>query len=249
MEKLLDVFEGSLDIDEEVIHDGGIVGLLIRLNHISGGNHKDTNFDAQWEQAKNFLRAPYYVYSPWNDGKTNFNWLMANLPENDVTLVMDDIEVLYPEYSSEVYADQVDIFTDLVKAQIHTIDYTGQWFLPTLSHWSTDIEYCWARYPNRFYSEVTGPWSYEKLELETERYGWYPDPQKKCPGTIKLWQCSGDRIKLPGCAGRAVDVILWNGNLVSLKEWWGITSPVLSKLDILWNNAVAYPPANWVMNP
>jgi hypothetical protein len=50
------------------------------------------------------------------------------------------------------------------------------------------MEYWWARYPTRFYPNPSEAWSYEKLETETERYGWYPDPQKKSPGTIKLWQ-------------------------------------------------------------
>lgn len=95
METLLDVWEGSLDIDEEIIHGGGVVGFIIRLNHISGGHHMDTNFTPQWAQSINFLRAPYFVYNPWVDGKTNFNWLMANLPQNDVTLVSADIEVAW----------------------------------------------------------------------------------------------------------------------------------------------------------
>lgn len=73
METILDVWEGSLDIDEQIIADGGVVGLIIRLNHISGGHHMDENFTTQWLQAINFLRAPYFVYNPWVDGKANFN--------------------------------------------------------------------------------------------------------------------------------------------------------------------------------
>jgi hypothetical protein len=245
MEKIFDVWEGSMDIQEEVIHDGGIVGLIIRLNHMSGGHHMDANFTTQWIQSQNFLRAPYFVYSPWSDGKTNYNWLMANLPQNDVTLVAADVEVRYTDYSPEIYADQVQIFTDLVRAQCHMIIYTGQWFLPFLSHWPSG-EYWWARYPFKFYPPTSEIWSYEKLEIETERYGFYPDPQKKCPGNISLWQCSGDRIKLPGCCGRAVDVNLWNGDLSSLRTWWGVQAPPqLSRIEILEREARK---AGWNLN-
>jgi len=231
METVLDVWEGSLDIDEQVIYNGGIVGLIIRLNHMSGGHHMDANFTTQWLQSVNFLRAPYFVYNPWVDGKTNFNWLMANLPKNDVTLVAADVEVAYPEYSPEVYADQVQTFTDLTKAQVHLIIYTGQWFLPFLSHWPTNVEYWWARYPDRLYPTPSEAWSYEKLEVETERYGFYPDPQKKSPGPIEVWQCSGDRIKLPGCQGRAVDVNLINKTPAATRAWWGVSTPPVLTLD------------------
>jgi len=245
-EILFDVWEGSLDIDEEIIHSGGIVGLIIRLNHISGGNHIDSYFTTQWAQSVNFLRAPYFVYNPWVDGRANYNWLMANLPQNDVTLVAADIEVAYKDYSPEVYADQVQIFTDLVKAQVHMIIYTGQWFLPFLSHWPSNIEYWWARYPTKFYPPTSEEWSYAKLELETERYGYYPDPQKKSPGSVEVWQCSGDRLKLPGCCGRAVDVNLVNKTLPELRTWWGQSAPpapeptISQKVDVLWREAALH---------
>jgi GH25 family lysozyme M1 (1,4-beta-N-acetylmuramidase) len=238
MQRLFDVWEGSLNIDEDVIAAGGIVGLFIRLNHMSGGHHMDANFTAQWVQSVNFLRAPYFVYNPWVDGRANYEWLMAHLPANDVTLVSADIEVRYKEYSPEVYADQVQIFTDLLRAQCHMVIYTGAWFLPVLAHWPTDVEYWWARYPDKFYPNPSEIWSYAKLELETEKYGWYPDPKKKCPGEIEVWQCSGDRLKLPGCQGRAVDVNLINKTFEETRTWWGgSVQPPLNKLEILWREA------------
>jgi hypothetical protein len=241
METLLDVWEGSLDVDEKTIFEGGIIGLLIRLNHMSGGHHMDTNFTTQWIQSVNFLRAPYFVYNPWVDGRVNYNWLMANLPKNDVTLVAADVEVVYKEYSPEVYADQVQIFTDLLKSQVHMIIYTGQWFLSYLSRWPTNIEYWWARYPDRFHPDQSEAWSYEKLEIETEKYGFYPDPQKKSPGPVEVWQCSGDRIKLPGCQGRAVDVNLINKTPAATREWWGVSTSteltIKQKVDVLCREA------------
>ena len=42
------------------------------------------------------------------------------------------------------------------------------------------------------------------------------------PGQVKLWQISGDKWTLPGCAGHAMDISIWNGSLKVLKTWWGV---------------------------
>ena len=81
MEILLDVWEGSLDIDETILREGGVVGLIIRMNDINGGHHIDMTFDSQWKQAELFLRAPYFVYNPWVNGAANFNWMHNRLPD------------------------------------------------------------------------------------------------------------------------------------------------------------------------
>lgn len=242
MQKLLDLWEGSLDVQEDILLAGGIVGLIIRLNSITGGHHKDENFDNQWEQGKNFLRAPYFVYSPWSTGIANYDWLMYNLPPTGVTRVFSDIEVKYTDYSPEKYADEVQAFDEKLKQEFPLkVIYTGQWFLSYLSHWPSG-SYWWARYPYAFYPPSKQYWSYEKLESETERYGYFPDPQKKCPGSPELWQCSGDRIILPGCANRPIDVNLFNGTLEELEAWWGAEMPageltLKQKVDILWREA------------
>ena len=252
MQRILDVWEGSLDTQEDIVRAGGIVGLIIRLNHMSGGHHLDTNFWTQWEQSKNFLRAPYFVFNPWVDYQTNYNWLTTNLPKEGVTRLFIDVEVQYSGYSSEVYADQIQSFINLIAVQYPlTVIYTGEWFLSFLSHWPTNVPYWWARYPWYFYPAKPEVWTYEKLETETERYGYYPDPRNHCPSKAELWQCSGDRIILPGCQDRPVDVNLFNGSLEQLEAWWGAKlpdSPLTDKqrLDILWRNAELL---NWNLNP
>jgi hypothetical protein len=249
LQTLLDVWEGSLDVSEDIILAGGVVGLIIRLNHMTGGHHLDINFITQWEQARNFLRAPYFVYNPWVDGHANFLWLINNIPKQGVSIIFADVEVAYSGYSAEVYADEVQKFYGEISTQFKTIIYTGQWFLSFLSHWILG-EYWWARYPNRFHPVAKENWSYEKLEQETENYGYFPDPQGKCPGVVSLWQCSGDRIILPGCADRPVDVSLFNGTFDDLKKWWGVpatTAPtMIQKVDILWREAQKHPDWNLV---
>ncbi len=106
----IDNWEGSNDIDEATLLDGGVKFDIIRFNDINGGLHMDEYFFFQWEQSQNFLRAPYFVYNPWVDGLANYNWLMPRLPTKGITRIMIDLEVVYPGYSPITYAQQVEIF-------------------------------------------------------------------------------------------------------------------------------------------
>lgn len=238
MQVLLDVWEGSLDIDEVLLREAGVSGLMIRLNDINAGHHLDENFKTQWMQSAQFLRAPYFVYSPWYSGLENAEWLKSNLP-CDVTRIFADIEVKKLNYSPDEYADEVVTFFTAIRQDYPlTIPYTAQWFLPYLSHW-VGGDYWWARYPFTFYPAQKESWTWEKLCHTLNTYGYQPDPLKKCPGVPRLWQLSGDRLILPGCANRPIDVNAFNGTVAELETWWGakIPSPPLSRLDILWREA------------
>lgn len=250
METLLDVWEGALNIDEDLLLFEGVRGLIIRLNDMSGGHHMDTNFLSQWEQGKNFLRAPYFVYNPWVSGITNYDWMVSNLPTSGVTRLFIDVEVRKDGYSPETYADELQIFINKSKALYpKTTIYTGGWFLSILSHWPTNVEYWWARYPYTLCPQGDRQsWSWDKWRTVSNAYGFSPDPLHTCPATVGLWQCSGDKLILPGCANRAMDMNLFNGNLNSLELWWGATMPGLSMGDmvkILWREANE---AGWDLN-
>lgn len=230
----VDVWEGALDINEEILLAAGVKYINIRLNHISGINHKDENFDNQWAQAEPFLRAPYYVYSPWYTGKTNAEWLMDNIPKKGVTRKFADIEVKKDGYSPDVYAHEVRIFKDeLGKWEVRpTVCYTGQWFLPYLSYWPDDWEYWWARYPWLLYPDIKTVITWEALRLKIDAVGWKPDPYKKCPGAVAMWQCTADRYIPPGCAGRPMDMNVMLKTPAEGAAWWGVdTIPVPLTLE------------------
>lgn len=231
MQTLLDVWEGSLDIDEPTLIEGGVVGLIIRLNSIAGGHHKDENFDNQWAQAKQFLRAPYFVYNPWKNGPENFEWLMANLPTTGVSRVFPDVEVTKTGYSAEVYADEYQKFYDLLTAETRVATYTGEWFLSTITHWPGG-DYWWGRYPYKLCPQGAKEyWTWSKWQQESAVYGYHPDPTKHCPGNPILWQASGDKLILPGTANRTIDLNLWNGTLAELEHWWGAPKPPTRTLE------------------
>jgi len=51
---------------------------------------------------------------------------------------------------------------------------------------------------------------------------WPPVNANKCPGTIRLWQCSGDRIIVPG-SNQAMDISVFPGTVNDLRAWVGYT--------------------------
>lgn len=217
-----DVWEGALDIDENTLLSAGVKFLVIRLNDINGGSHIDTNFVNQWGQAERFLRAPYFVYSPWTTGQKNAQFLMDNLPL-ETTRIFADIEVSYAGYSPKEYANNVRAFVSQIKAYKKPLSiYTGGWFLNMLSEWPKDVDYWWARYPNWVYPSQKTSVSWEWITNRVNQLAWSPDyGTYKSPGPVVLWQCTADRYIMPGCAGRPMDINIYNGTLDVLSGWWG----------------------------
>jgi len=236
---LADVWEGALDIDEPVLRSGGVVGLMIRLNDMNGGHHMDTNFYAQWDQAVNFLRAPYFVYNPWVDGEANFQWLANHVPAK-TTVVFPDVEVKRAGYSPADYSAELNEFMIKVRARWQYAIYTGGWFLPLVDPWPSG-NYWWARWP--YYLCPQGDkvqWTWNEMQTRMNTFGYKPDPTtpKKCPGNPVVWQCSGDKVILPGTANRPMDINAWAGTLTALETWWGTKLPsepdLETKVNLMW---------------
>lgn len=234
---VLDVWEGQLEVDEAELIRGGVKGLIIRLNDMNGGHHMDTGFEAQWKQAgeAGFLRAPYFVYNPWDSGAENFEWLKAHCPATHTICI--DVEVRKEGYAATSYASQFAAFMGRAQQTwAHVVTYTGGWFVPYLSYWPTTCQYWWARYPSVMYPAARESWSWDKLHTMLNGLVW---PAFSAPGRVTLWQCSGDRIILPGTV-RAVDINIFNGTADELSAWFGAEAPTpaisdAEKLARLWN--------------
>ena len=221
----LDVWEGSLEIDETTLKANGVGFIIPRLNSISGGLHLDDEFARQWAEAAGFLRAPSYVYNPWVSGKANADWLLTHLPSDAPLRVFCDIEVRKDGYSPVTYANEVNYFIGhVINAGYQPCIYTGAWFLTYLSDWPNNVPYWWARYPFFLYPNVKTIITWEELYDRIEYTGWYPDPVHLCPGDVKLWQCSADRYIVPG-TDRTMDINAWNGTLEELAAWFGASVP------------------------
>src|SRR5512146_3347696 len=97
---IADIWEADISIDVPTFISGGVDGLIVRLNDMNGGHHRDKLFDSNWERAKLFpLQAVYFVYNPWVSGGEDFNWLYANLPPDyGARRIFSDIEVRYAGY-------------------------------------------------------------------------------------------------------------------------------------------------------
>jgi GH25 family lysozyme M1 (1,4-beta-N-acetylmuramidase) len=227
---ILDFWAGNPVIDVAFIKSKGVVGLIARLNSMSGGHHLDARFPQNWEIAKQFeVQTVYFVYNPWVSGAENAAWLFAHLPGDfGKRKILIDIEVKYPGYSPVIYAKEVEKFREIVGARYPKAIYTGAWFLPIIADWPEDEEYWWASYPFAL-EDITG-WEQYRAVLNSL------DPANFCkyvPGKLGLWQCSGDDTKLEGFGGHAVDGNAFYGTLAECKQWFGIpldgTEPELPK--------------------
>ena len=213
---VIDVWQGSLEMDEGVLKANGVAGIGIRINNMNGGHHRDTGFDKQWAEAANFVRFPYFVYNPWVDGLANFNWLLANMPV-DAKSVAVDVEVRYANITPARYASEVNTFLEMCATRKwKTIIYTGQWFLDTLSRWPI-CDYWWAQYPNpaKYFGSIK-TWDELKLALDNPNIA-RPFNESACPGQVKMWQFTGDFLVLPGTI-RDIDVNLFFGNETELAK-------------------------------
>jgi GH25 family lysozyme M1 (1,4-beta-N-acetylmuramidase) len=222
----LDIWEANSDLDVPILKDNDVKFMIVRLNSMSGGHHMDDRFPQNWGLSEQFeCQTIYFVYNPWVTGKANFDWLIAHLPADfGNRRVMIDIEVKYPDYSPKVYAQQVDDF--LMRLALENIKfaiYTGKWFLPTLSEWPADVDYWWGQYPYAL-TESTS-WAQYKKNLSWVNMSVFT---QSCPGVPRLWQCSGDGVRLEGFGNHAVDVNVFPGTLEELKAWMGSggTSPI-----------------------
>ena len=218
----VDVWQGNLDIQEDVLWDGGVRFLIIRLNSIDGSTHKDDNFGAQWEQSERFHRAPYFVYNPWLTGAQNVEWLGDNMPAG-CRRVFYDIEVKRTGYPPLTYAAEVSHFYAQASKFWRGDIYTGGWFVPLLASWPEGASYWWARYPWSWYPPAGISISWEGIISKAMNTVWNPNCEL---GPCLCWQLSGDRMKPPGCAGRAIDINLFDGNEADIAAYFGTELPV-----------------------
>jgi GH25 family lysozyme M1 (1,4-beta-N-acetylmuramidase) len=215
-----DIWAGQSSVNEYAVKPASPLQ-IIRLNSISGGHHLDSGFTTYWEEAQYaaFLRSIYFVYNAWVDGKTNAVWLLANMPKDTPKRIFIDVEVAPAGYSPTTFGAELQKFCDLITTAgyIPTM-YTGAWFLDKVSPWPKNLDYWWAQYPLSLYPNVVTHLTWEALESLITPLSWPPTNASQCPGTIKLWQCSGDRLVLPGFT-TAVDISVWNGDYQSLVNW------------------------------
>ncbi len=214
---LVDTCE-SEDIDEAALRANHVAGLIVRLNHTEDGHHLNTNFTRQWQETSfaGLVRIPYFVYNPWADAQTNFNWLVDAMPfEAGAVLLAVDVE--YEGYPPEEYAGQVARFCQWVGARWRYMLYTGQNRLQLLSEWLPAAEYWWAQYPYSLYPSTPQKRTWAEVREQIAKLH-QPFNAACIPGPWRLWQVSADRLLLPG-SSRPMNINLFPGSYEELKDW------------------------------
>jgi GH25 family lysozyme M1 (1,4-beta-N-acetylmuramidase) len=217
---VLDIWEGNPDIDVPTLCENGVVGLIVRLNDMNGGHHLDAQFARNWALALQFpVQTLYFVYNPWVSGRANYDWLIAHLPADyGRRRLMIDVEVKYKDYAPATYAKEVAAFRALVNSICPETIYTGYGSLPLLDEWPKTCDYWWAAYP--FMLTACTSWAEYKKALSVVSMSAFT---KYSPGPARLWQCTGDGVRLEGFGNHAVDVNVFPGTLEQLAAWLGCT--------------------------
>lgn len=215
---ITDIWEGNPDVDPKVLMENEVMGMIVRLNDMNGGHHMDEAFEKNWANAKKFpIQALYFVYNPWKNGKENYDWLMSHIPlDYGKRRIFVDIEVRYPGYSPKTYGSETAAFMVMLRAKHKATRYSGGGFLSILTPWPKDEEYWWAAYSTDL-TESTS-WEDYKNILSKLSYALFT---KLSPGLCRLWQATGDGLRLPGFGKHAVDVNVFPGTLEEAFEWFG----------------------------
>lgn len=214
---LIDTWEAGGEISESVLLNNRITGMLVRINDMNGGHHRDEGFNVQWEQASVLpVRIPYFVYNPWVSGKENFEWLWKNMPTTAKGVAID-VEVEKSGYSSVEYAKQLNEFLTFTSDIWKCMIYTGERYINMLSPWPKNYPYWWAQYPNALYPAERQSLSWAALREKLLPFSG-PTNASKVPGPLKMWQCSGDRYLMDGCS-KAMDVNVWMGTMEELQSF------------------------------
>jgi len=220
---LIDIWTGDSDIDHKVMIENGIKGMIFRINSIAGGHHLDSNFALNYENSKKYLvRGIYFVYNPWVKGKPNLDWLLENLPKDYNGRIFIDLEVRYQDYPPLAYANEVAYFFSELSKKYKITPYTGAGYLDILSYWPK-TEYWWANYQYNLYPNTAQRISWKELYEKLDVYTEIPiSIINICPTkNISIWQCTGDRLIMPGMLNHAVDLSLFFGSEEELVEYFG----------------------------
>jgi hypothetical protein len=93
-----------------------------------------------------------------------------------------------------------------------------------MNPWSKE-DYWWAFYP----TILTGSLSWEQLKAKIALLTFCSNKQM-CPGTVKLWQAVADKTILPGGGGHALDISLFEGNLIDLGKFFGYSQAEIDNI-------------------
>ena len=216
---LVDIWEGQPNVDFQILKDNGIVGIIIAINKYTGALQFDSEFVKRYNQALSmgFSVIPYMVYSPYHTAQEYANWLFANIPSSAKAVAIDT-EIGKAGYSSDAYATEYAKFISIIKEKLHVVIYTGEGFLNLLAHWP-DEEYYWAEYPSVFYP-VEQVWTWDKVRTMLKGFDGPLNRDKVPSEKLLIWQCSGDRLILPG-SPRPIDVDVFFGSLDDLQQFAG----------------------------
>ena len=184
------------------------------MNTTTGQLRLDNNFLKQWYEANNFNKFPYWVVSPLISAQNQYDFIIKNIPLG-CKIIAIDVEIVRFGVTRAGYGKLVRSLCSLLKnSGFIVIVYTGPWRYNLLDYWPSDVMYWIAGYLYSMYPPQRIFITYEVLKQMLSRLYWIPYVAPNPNSKISIWQTSGDRLILPGCANRPIDV-----NLMPIAEF------------------------------
>ena len=240
-QSVIDIWEGNKNLDPAALKAGGAKGVVIRLNDMQGGHHKDALFDSLWAMFSGTNRAIYFVYNPWVTGATNLDWLLANMPPLYRGRIFVDVEVKYDGTDATSYAAEVQYLVDRLKYTNPVTIYTGAGYIGLLRTWPKK-GFWWAQYLNLVQHEpfIT---TWADLDARIATLPDYPSNKAQCPGAVEMWQIS-DHLILPGCGLKTVDINIYYGTEAELAAYFGNNGGSTTMTNTIYTNFARFPGVN-----
>jgi hypothetical protein len=241
-----DFWEANYNLDEITLYNNGVRGAIIRMNDTVDREHLDENFVSQWKQSDIFYRMPYFVFGDWFTPIQQYDFAMSNMPPEAKAIGLDVEVDAYTVIPHRVADDLYNLLTRFKNAGLKTRVYSGSWWwipkhIDTGEAWEDTQEYWWAAYPYLFQPNNTRTIStWKHIKDLISQWTW---DTGEAPGPCSLRQiCS--RYILEGTGNINIDVNIFNGNELQLKDYFGgiekktmveqtITSPHFSTVNLV----------------
>jgi len=257
-----DFWEANTGLDEITLYNNGMRGVILRMNDTVNREHLDDNFISQWKQSEIFYRMPYFVFGDWFTPTQQYDFAMQNMPKEARAIGLDvevDANTIQPH---KVADDLFDLLTRFKNAGLKTKVYSGSWWwtpkhIDTGEAWENTQEYWWAAYPYLFQPNNTRTnFTWNQLKTLISQWTWNTG---EAPGPCSLRQiCS--RYVLEGTGGLNIDVNIFNGTELQLKDYFGgiekkimeeqdITSPQFSAVSLVAGQSIRSKPSIYGNTP
>jgi hypothetical protein len=231
---IIDTSQFTGDMEDGLLKSKAII---IRMNGVwPQAEHQaefyiDHCFRKQWNKSLSSNPVPYFIFSPYHTGVENYNFLNT-YSLTGIKTIFVDVELENPGIDKKEYGKRLNDFYNLAAKKTHIVIYTGAWFTPKVEPWP-DCEYWFSWWPEIMYPPAETKLTWDELDKKLKTLSW-AEMTKRAAGagikTVCLWQCSGERLVVPGSPTR-MDINVYPDSFDKYKAWVNNEQPKRKQLE------------------